>query len=107
MVGIAAGLGAALGELTGFLAGYGSRVVIEEHPNRFVRALEPWVRRYGFCAVLLLAAIPNPVFDAVGILAGALSLPAWKFFLAAAIGNCIKATYVAMLGGGLASWIFG
>ncbi|MCL4369085.1 MAG: VTT domain-containing protein [Actinobacteria bacterium] len=106
LIGLAGGAGAAIGELTGFMAGYGSRFMIEEHPNRLVRALEPWMRRYGFLAVLALAAIPNPAFDAVGIVAGALRLPAWQFFLAAGTGNSIKLAYIAMIGASIGGWLF-
>ncbi|MCL4368901.1 MAG: VTT domain-containing protein [Actinobacteria bacterium] len=106
LIGLAGGAGAAIGELTGYMAGYGSRVVLEEHPSRLVRALEPWMRRYGFFAVLGLAAIPNPAFDAVGIVAGALQLPAWKFFVAAGVGNAIKLAYVAMIGTSMGGWLF-
>lgn len=106
LVGLAGGLGRAVGELTGYLAGYGSRAVIEEHPNRTIKMLEGWVRRYGFLAIVVLSALPNPIFDTAGVIAGALRFPVWKFFLAVAIGNCIKVTYIAWAGAGMGT-LFG
>ncbi len=57
-VGIAAGAGEALGELTGFMAGYGGQVVVERYDiyHRFRRYME----RYGLIAIFILSAIPNP-----------------------------------------------
>jgi membrane protein YqaA with SNARE-associated domain len=76
-VGIVAGLGAATGELTGYLLGYYGR------------------RAWGFVALIVLALIPNPVFDAMGILAGGLRYPVLRFWLATAFGKIIRSCLVA------------
>ncbi|MHB1006665.1 MAG: VTT domain-containing protein [Chloroflexota bacterium] len=99
LVGLAGGLGGALGELTGYLAGYGVHEVLEDSRSRWYQRIEAFVRRHGFFAILLLAAVPNPLFDVVGVVAGSLSYPAWRFYLAVAIGNTIKSTTIALFGG--------
>jgi membrane protein YqaA with SNARE-associated domain len=96
LLGLSAGLGAALGETTGYLAGYGGSVVAEK--SETYSKAEAWMRRYGFFALLIMATIPSPLFDVVGMVAGALKYPYWKFLLAAAIGKCVK-TMVLALGG--------
>ncbi len=96
LLGLAAGLGAAIGETTGYLAGYGGSVVAEK--SEAYRKAEAWMRRYGFFALLVLAAVPSPLFDVAGMAAGALRYPYWKFLLAAALGKCAKATILAMGG---------
>ena len=88
LVAIAAGTGAALGELTGYLAGYSGRFVIarQDWYDRVVK----WMSRYGNLTVLLLAFIPNPLFDLAGITAGVLKMPVLRFLLWCTIGKIIK-----------------
>lgn len=87
-VAVAAGTGSALGELTGYLAGYSGRSVVAR--NEWSDRVEGWIKRYGDWAVLLLAIIPNPAFDMVGIFAGALKMPLWRFLLWCWLGKIIK-----------------
>lgn len=103
-VAIAAACGAAIGETSGYLAGIGGRSVIERM-DIYIR-MEPFVRRYGAIAIVILAAIPNPFFDLASIAAGALKLPFWKFLLAAWIGQIIKMTMVAYAGSLSLGWLF-
>jgi membrane protein YqaA with SNARE-associated domain len=104
LVGFFAGLGGSLGELTGYLVGIGGREMIHQHPNRWVVRFERLMRGRSFIAILLLAAIPNPVFDAVGLIGGSLGYSARRFWLACLIGNTIKCTYIALLGGTAIGW---
>ncbi len=87
-VGLAAGAGAAIGEITGYLAGYGGEAVIPE--GKLYQRLQVFMNRHGMLAIFLLAAIPNPIFDVGGIIAGALKMPLWKFLVAAVIGKAIR-----------------
>lgn len=109
LVGLAAGLGNATGELVGYAAGRagakGAAALTDRTPPRWWGVLKGWLARYGFFAILVLAMVPNPVFDAVGILAGSLGYPMQRFWLAAAIGNTIKYIGVAYLGGAASFWL--
>jgi membrane protein YqaA with SNARE-associated domain len=87
-VGIVAGTGAAIGELTGYLAGYGGEAIVPE--GKLYQRLHAFMDRRGMLAIFLLAAIPNPIFDVGGIIAGVLKMPVWKFLIAAAIGKSIR-----------------
>lgn len=104
-VAIAAAMGAAIGEITGYLAGIGGRSVVER-TDIYIR-LEPFVRKYGALAIVALAAIPNPFFDLASIAAGALKLPFWKFILAALAGQIIKMTIIAYAGSLSLGWLLG
>jgi len=95
-VGLVAGVGEPLGELTGYLAGYGGSAVIEEGP-RFQR-VRSWMERRGFLTLLVLSAIPNPLFDIAGVTAGVLHFPLAQFLLACWLGKTAKALAVAYLG---------
>lgn len=103
MVGLAAGLGAGSGELLGYAAGRAGEAPIKVFLGRRWESAEVCLRRFGFWAILGLAAMPNPFFDAVGVAAGALAYPAPRFWLAAALGNCLKYVAVAHLGG-MVAW---
>ncbi len=87
-VGIVAGIGSAIGELTGYMAGAGGKALIPQ--GRVYEQLHRFMLRHGMLAIFLLAAIPNPIFDVGGIIAGALQMKAWKFLVAAALGKSIR-----------------
>jgi uncharacterized membrane protein YdjX (TVP38/TMEM64 family) len=95
LVGLAGGIGAAIGEMTGYIAGRAGRDLLAK--NRIYVRVEGWVQRWGMPAVLLLSIFPF-LFDIVGIIAGATRMPVWKFFLACWIGRTILYIAVAYIG---------
>ena len=95
-VGLAAGAGEALGELTGYLAGVGGRVVIEDQKG--YERLTTWMQKRGGITIFVLSVIPNPLFDLAGIAAGTLRYPVWRFLLFCWMGKTIKTTIVAWAG---------
>jgi membrane protein DedA with SNARE-associated domain len=95
-VALAAGTGGALGELSGYLAGFSGQAVAEK-TALYVR-VQPLVQKWGAWAVLIMAAIPNPFFDLVGIAAGTLKMPLWKFLVNCWIGQLIKMSIFAFAG---------
>jgi uncharacterized membrane protein YdjX (TVP38/TMEM64 family) len=95
-VAIAAGSGAALGELSGYLAGFSGRVVVERTPS--YERVENWMKKYGALAVLVLAFVPNPLFDIAGIIAGALRMKVWQFLTFCWVGKVIKMLLFAYAG---------
>jgi membrane protein YqaA with SNARE-associated domain len=96
-VGIVAGLGAALGELTGYLAGVGGRAVVEDRAL-YCRLENRMHSKGGLIVIFLLALIPNPAFDIGGIVAGTLRMPVWQFVLAAWAGKSIRFILLAFSG---------
>lgn len=95
-VGLVAGLAEAIGELTGYAAGYGSRVMLETQP-RYQR-MRAWMDRRGAWVMFLLSVIPNPFFDIAGLVAGAARMPIRRFFFSVLAGRIIKDWYIAGLG---------
>jgi membrane protein DedA with SNARE-associated domain len=96
LVGLAAGAGAALGELVGYLAGFSGQAVVERADmyERFTQ----WMQKHGALTVFLLALVPNPFFDLAGIIAGVLKMPVLKFLLWCWAGETIKMVFFAYLG---------
>ncbi|MEI8132363.1 MAG: VTT domain-containing protein [Leptolinea sp.] len=102
-VAIAAGLGAGVGEISGYMVGLSGRGLVNKTP--WHETVEGWLKKYGLWVILFLAIIPNPAFDLVGFSAGVLKLPLWKFVIAACIGNIIKMMIFSFGGAGV-SWLF-
>lgn len=98
IVGVVGGIGAAIGELTGYIAGRSGRGLLAK--SSVYNRVEGWVKRWGWIAVFVLSIFPF-VFDIVGIIAGALRMPLWKFFVACWLGRTISyvfMSYMASLG---------
>jgi membrane protein YqaA with SNARE-associated domain len=96
MIALVAGVAATLGEMTGYLIGIsGSRVI--PHGRMYERA-RSWICGYGFWCIAFFSCVPNPVFDAVGIAAGALGYSPWKFAIACFIGKAIRFFIAALIG---------
>lgn len=102
-VAVASGLGAALGELTGYTAGYSGQIVLEGR-EKYLKLVE-WMKKYGGWTVLLLAFIPNPAFDLAGIIAGSLKMPVSKFLVWCAAGKIMKMLLFAYAGSTIFNWI--
>jgi membrane protein YqaA with SNARE-associated domain len=99
-VGIFAGVGSATGELTGYGLGYYGRRAVPTSTSRMWRLAERGFRRWGVVSLIALALIPNPFFDALGILAGCLRYPLGRYWLATATGKMLK-FYAFAYGGSL------
>ena len=98
LVGLAAGTGAALGELTGYAIGRGGKRVIEKKHEKLVTKAKFWMEKHGLFPILVLfAATPLPD-DIVGILGGIVSYNIKKFLLATFIGKVIANVALAWAG---------
>lgn len=95
LVGLAGGTGAAIGELTGYFAGFSGREIFNR--GKTYLRIEGWVRRWGFLAVFLLSAAPV-IFDLAGLAAGILRMRFWRFLLACWLGRIIFYTLIAYAG---------
>src|SRR6476659_2691380 len=73
LVGVVAGFGQAVGELTGYAAGWSGRSLLPD--NAATSRMKGWVGRRGMVVIFALALIPSPVFDLAGIVAGAVRMP--------------------------------
>ncbi len=103
LVAFAAGTGGAIGELSGYLAGFSGQAIVED--TKVYNHISPWVQKYGAWVIFVLAAFPNPFFDMAGIAAGAAKIPIWKFLLFCWIGQIIKMGIFAFAGAYSIDWI--
>ncbi len=96
-VALVAAAGAALGELTGYLAGYSGQALVEDYET--YRRIQRWLRgRKAAITVAGLAFLPLPLMDLAGIAAGALRMPVWRFLWWCFAGKLLKMLLVTALG---------
>lgn len=88
LLGLIAGTSETVGELTGYFLGYSGRDVAVR--TRLYNRLEPLVLKRGWLPLFLVSLVPNPIFDIIGIAAGALRYPLWGFLGVVWMGKSIK-----------------
>jgi membrane protein YqaA with SNARE-associated domain len=99
LVGLAGGIGGAIGEMTCYMLGYSGRGVVEN--RRFYDKAAQWLKKWGVLTVFVFALTPLP-FDVLGIAAGLLRFPLWKFFVACWCGKTL--VYIGMALAGAWGW---
>jgi membrane protein DedA with SNARE-associated domain len=102
-VALAAGTGGAIGEISGYLAGFSGQAVVER--TEVYDRVRPWVDKYGGWAILVLSAIPNPFFDIAGIAAGIAKMPLRTFLVFTWVGQLIKMLLFALAGKYSIQWL--
>ena len=100
LLGLAGGAGAAVGELTSYVVGYSGRGIVRRW--KLYTRVEGWLKKWGFIVIFGFNLVPFFPFDLVGMAAGALRYPLWKFYLACLVGRSLAYGFVAMAGAG---WI--
>ncbi|KAH9586121.1 SNARE associated Golgi protein [Trypanosoma melophagium] len=94
------GAGTAIGEIPPYALSYaaarqGKRHGELEEASKYdvLNHMKAWtlekIKRYGFWAILLLAAWPNMAFDLCGMACGQFLMPFWTFFGATFIGKAL------------------
>ncbi len=102
-VGLVAGVGATLGEMSGYLAGASGRAIVTD--RKTYNRLEGWMGRYGSLTITALAFVPSPLFDLAGVIAGALKMPWYQFLFWCFLGKLPKMLLVAYAGSAGIDWI--
>ncbi|MFC1954860.1 YqaA family protein [Chloroflexota bacterium] len=88
LVSLIAGLGSAIGELSGYIVGYCGHEIAKTNTNNkwFIRA-DRWMSKQGTLTVFIFA--PFLPLDVAGIIAGAFRFPVWKFLAACFFGKTL------------------
>jgi membrane protein YqaA with SNARE-associated domain len=103
LVALIAALGACLGDMLGFAFGYSGRQLTLKKlvHQKAIKFLEKNFNKHGEIIIIILAIVPNPFFDAVGILAGVVSYPPVRFFVLMFIGRFLRYWLLAHIGSNL------
>ena len=93
-VGIIAGIGSSLGELTGYMVGDGA---LDFAGRKKYEKFLTLIKKNDALAILVFSFLPNPFFDIAGIAAGAAKVPVWRYVLFCAIGRSLRYVLLAVL----------
>ncbi len=103
VIGFSGGVGDALGELTGYIAGY---AVEEEVENlKLYKYLKAWMEHNGDLTIFVLSLFPVPFFDLAAMAGGIVGYPLWRFMIATWAGKTIKAIVAAWAGYFGIAWV--
>nr|GMD95100.1 vacuole membrane protein KMS1-like [Ipomoea batatas] len=70
---------------------------LETNLNQIKRWFLSHAQYLNFFTILILASVPNPLFDLAGIMCGQFGIPFWEFFFATLIGKAIIKTHIQLL----------
>ncbi|NIP40045.1 MAG: hypothetical protein GTN39_00845 [Candidatus Aenigmarchaeota archaeon] len=105
LVGIIAGFGMAVGELTGYVVGRGGKKLIDKKHGKTLKRTRKWMERHGaFLIIVLFALTPLPD-DVIGIICGMINYEVKRFFLASLIGKIIMGLFLAWGGFFGVNWV--
>jgi len=91
---VVGGIGTAFGEQASYICGLIGSSGFDISTKKGKEITTKWFERNSFLTVLLFAFVPFPVFDIIGIIAGAKRMSWWKYTLAAVLGKVLKFTLV-------------
>lgn len=97
-VAFVSGVGSSLGEMIGFLLGVSGKNIFIKNHHKWYLILKDLFKRFGDIVVFIFAFVPNPLFDVIGILAGAFAVPWYRFFLFLFIGRFLRNILLAYAG---------
>ena len=104
LLGLSAGIGGAIGEVTAYYWGLGIREAFQKNKEESV--INKWVERYGLLVILLVAASPLPDTP-IALLAGSARFSLKKFLLIEALGKFAFYTMGASMGGYIFQYLTG
>ncbi len=99
LLGLSAGMGGAIGEVTAYYWGLGIREAFQSSGRESV--VYKWIEKYGLLVILLVAASPLPDVP-IALLAGSARFSLRKFLLIEAVG---KSTYYSV-GASIGGYVF-
>ncbi len=100
LLSIISGVGSAIGELTGYVAGSTGQVLVPPSQQKRYEQIHTAAEKYGAWVLFALAAFPFPLFDLAGIVAGVTKMRVWQFLIATAAGKTIKYAIMIAFGAG-------
>lgn len=100
LVAFIASLGASFGDMVSYVFGFSGRSFALSGLNKklWFRITEDIFKKYENLIIFLFAIIPNPFFDAVGLLAGIMGMKYYKFFAIMLAGRFARFVILAFIG---------
>ncbi|MFH1186566.1 MAG: VTT domain-containing protein [Candidatus Levyibacteriota bacterium] len=100
LVALISSFAATLGDMIGFLVGFSGRKIALEKigKNFWFTILERYFKKYGGWMLFAFAFIPNPFFDAIGLIAGIFVFSPKRFIIIVTLGRFLRYLILASIG---------
>jgi membrane protein YqaA with SNARE-associated domain len=98
LVAVVAALGSAIGDMVGYVLGKSGKEVFLKKDSFWYSIIKEIFHKFGFVLIVFFSFIPNPFFDAIGIVAGLFSYNPIRFFAYVLIGRFLRNLMLAYLG---------
>ncbi len=101
LVALSSGLGAALGDMIGFMFGASGKMLFIKQNFKWYEGLKGGFQKAGDVIIFVFAFIPNPFFDIIGVVAGVFRYSPRRFFVLLFAGRFIRGIILAYIGSAL------
>lgn len=100
LVAFISSVAATLGDMVGFLVGFsGRKIILEKLEKKFwFSILDEYFKKYGGWMLFVFAFIPNPFFDAIGLIAGIFVFSPKRFIIIVTLGRFLRYLILAGIG---------
>jgi len=106
LLGLSAGVGGAIGEVTAYYWGLGIREAFQQQKGEKESTINKWIEKYGLLVILIVAASPLPDTP-IALLAGSARFSLKKFLLIEAVGKSTYYSVGASIGGYIFQYLMG
>jgi len=98
LVAVVSALGSAIGDMIGYVLGRSGKEVFLKKDSFWYTIFKEIFHKYGFIIIVFFSFIPNPFFDAIGIVAGIFSYNPARFFAYVLLGRFLRNLMLAYFG---------
>lgn len=98
LVALIASLGSSVGDLVAYLIGYTGREAFIDTKKLRHQVIQDVFEKHGGLFIFFIALVPNPFFDAIGVVAGLFFYPVKRFFIYIFLGRLLRNLLLAYLG---------
>ena len=105
LVALSGSLGACVGEMNGYYAGFfGKKIAIFDDLSGY-RTMKNWIDKYGFWAIAFISFQPILPIEVAGIISGVSRMPVRKFLPALILGKIPKYVIIVYAGLGIINFV--
>lgn len=98
LVALVAALGSAIGDFVGYILGRSGKEIFLKRNSFWYNIFKETFHKFGALFIILFSMIPNPIFDAIGLIAGLFSYSPVRFFIYIFIGRLLRNLLLAGIG---------
>jgi len=98
VVALVAAFGSAIGDFIAYVLGRSGKEVLIKKNSFWFNIFRETFHKFGAVFIILFSFIPNPIFDAVGLVAGLFAYSPTRFFIYVFVGRFLRNLLLAGIG---------